>query len=198
MELRFKKIVGADIKGIAEKVAAVRIAVFRAYPYIYDGSLDYELGYLKTYWQSEKAMAFCVYDGEELVGAATCIPLQDETAEVKAPFVANGMDIDSIFYFGESVLLPKYRGEGIGHRFFEARENHAKSTGRFKWASFCSVIRPENHAMRPFGYLPLEEFWTKKGYIKNNLTSIFVWKDMDQTEETEKKMVYWQKELKKD
>jgi predicted amidohydrolase len=71
---------------------------------------------------------------------------------VQAPFVAAGEDIGRICYFGESVLARKYRGQGIGVRFFEGREAHARATG-FAVAAFCAVARPEEHPMRPKDYV---------------------------------------------
>lgn len=195
MNLRYEKVTGASIRDIVDQLAKVRIEVFGAYPYLYEGSLEYEQAYLKTYWQSEGAMVFCVYDGNVLVGVSTCIPLKDETDEVKAPFEAAGLDIDTIYYFGESVLLEKYRGEGIGNRFFEAREEHAKLSGEFKLAYFCAVQRPSDHPLKPEGYRPLDVFWLKKGYKMSTLESKFSWKDINEPEETMKSMLYWFKEL---
>jgi hypothetical protein len=37
-----------------------------------------------------------------------------------------GMDVGRVFYFGESMLLPRCRGRGIGHAFFGHREAHAR------------------------------------------------------------------------
>lgn len=195
MNLRYEKVTGASIRDIVDQLAKVRIEVFEAYPYLYEGSLEYEQAYLKTYWQSEGAMVFCVYDENVLVGASTCIPLKDETDEVRAPFEAAGLDIETIYYFGESVLLEKYRGEGIGNRFFEAREEHAKLSGEFKFAYFCAVQRPSDHPLKPEGYKPLDVFWLKKGYQRSTLESKFSWKDINEPEETIKSMLYWFKEL---
>lgn len=47
-----------------------------------------------------------------MVGAATGVPMADETNEFKGPFVEAGWNPDEIFYFGESALLPEYRGQG--------------------------------------------------------------------------------------
>ena len=59
-----------------------------------------------------------------------------------------GVPLERIFYCAESVLLPEYRGQGIGHRFFEAREDHARALGRTHCA-FCGVVRAADHPARP-------------------------------------------------
>ncbi|WP_394701474.1 GNAT family N-acetyltransferase [uncultured Roseibium sp.] len=86
---------------------------------------------------------------------------------MRRPFEEAGLDPAEVFYFAESVLDPDYRGRGIGHRFFDEREAHARSLG-CSTAAFCAVIRPDDHPMRPEDYSPLDPFWTKRGYRKLN------------------------------
>lgn len=192
MDLRFEKYQGAAIRAVFESLAQLRIRVFRDYPYLYEGTLDYELDYLNIYAQSDRALLFAVYDGEKMVGATTCIPLAEETPEVQEPFLKAGYALSEIFYFGESILLPEYRGLGIGHRFFDEREAHATSFGTYRFTCFCAVDRPQDHPMRPAGYRPLDAFWTQRGYRKeSSLVSQFIWPDLGETEGSAKNMIYW-------
>lgn len=195
-KLTYQSYVGADIADVFEPLAALRIAVFRSFPYLYEGTLQYELEYLKTYADSPKAILFAVYDGDRMVGATTALPLAHETEEVQAPFVAAGYRLEDVFYFGESILLPDYRGLGIGHRFFDEREKHARSFGTFKYTSFCAVQRPAEHPARPTDYQPLDVFWKKRGYTSvPGLVTQFSWPDLGETESTPKTMLFWLKEL---
>jgi GNAT superfamily N-acetyltransferase len=194
--LLFRTKKGGEIASIFDDLANLRITVFRDYPYLYEGSVAYEKEYLKTYAQSERAFLFAVYDGTDLVGATTAIPLVDETAEIRRPFEQTSEDISHIFYFGESILLPAYRGLGLGHRFFDEREAHARSFGTFKTTCFCAVEREENHLARPINYRPNDNFWLKRGYRKqDSLRSIMDWPDIGESVSTPKVMVYWLKEL---
>ena len=194
MSLSYLTKQGAAIESVFDDLAKLRIAVFRDFPYLYEGSLDYEKEYLKTYANSERAFLFAVYDGDKMVGATTCIPLSDETAEVQAPFKDAGLDIDSIFYFGESILLFQYRGLGLGHRFFDEREKHAASFGTYKTTCFCSVERI-NHPAQPADYRPNDAFWIKRGYHKvPELKATMEWPDIGETESTPKTMIFWMKE----
>lgn len=187
---------GAAIASIFDDLAQLRIAVFKAFPYLYEGSIDYEKEYLKVYAESENAFLFAVYDGNKMVGATTCIPLINETYEVQEPFVNAGIELESVFYFGESILLPDYRGLGLGHHFFDEREAHARSFDACKITSFCSVVRTKNHPLRPSDYQPLDKFWTKRGYNKDtSLKSTFEWLDIGEIQPTQKEMVYWTKQL---
>ena len=187
---------GKEIESVFDDLALLRIAVFHDYPYLYEGTVAYEKEYLKIYSNAERSFLFAVYDGEKMVGATTCIPLKDETAEVRKPFEDSNKDINSIFYFGESILLSEYRGSGLGHRFFDEREAHARSFGDYHLTCFCSVDRSENHPKKPADYRPNDVFWTKRGYVKEPLLKCFMeWPDIGETESSSKKMIFWTKSL---
>ena len=193
--LRVVRFGGDQMRGRLDDLARLRIAVFRAFPYLYEGSLDYERRYIARYAQARTGTIAVALDGDEVVGACTALALEEEADHVQAPFRAAGMNTAEIFYFGESVLLPQYRGAGIGLRFFEEREAAAKDFG-FPVCCFCAVARPEDHPLRPAGYVPLDNFWKKRGYEKRpDLVSQFSWKDIGDTTETAKPMIYWMKRL---
>ena len=189
MKLHYNTFKGAGIRAVFDPLARLRIAVFRDFPYLYEGTLEYELEYLNTYADADRALLFAVFDGDRMVGATTCIPLADETEEVQAPFRAARFNLEEVFYFGESILLPEYRGLGLGHRFFDVREAHAASFGAYQLTCFCAVDRPVDHPLRPAGYRPLDTFWTKRGYrLEPGLQTTFSWPDLGETVSTPKIM----------
>lgn len=186
---------GKAIASWLDDLARLRIRVFRDFPYLYDGDLAYEAAYLDRYARNPRSLFVLAFDGETLVGAATGQPLPDEMEAFSAPFVQAGYRIDEVFYYGESVLLPAYRGRGIGKAFLTERERHAAREG-FSLVAFCAVERPEDHPLKPAGYTPLHGFWRAQGYERRpDLTTSFRWKDLDQAEETDKPMVFWLKSL---
>ncbi len=192
--MEFKIFIGSDINHIIEPLAALRINIFNDFPYLYAGDLNYESKYLETYIKSDKGFVFTIVENGKMIGATTCIPLKDETQEVKDPFLMNDYDIEKIFYFGESLLYPEYRGRGIGHLFFDEREKYAKSFNQYKYSTFCAVQRPFDHPMKPNNYRTLDEFWTKRGYRKEaSLKTEFIWKDIEEPEATPKLMQFWLK-----
>ena len=148
-----------------DDLARLRIEVFRAWPYLYKGTLDYERQYLPRYAEARTGTLIVAEDGGKIVGASTALGLDEEEDFVQAPFVAAGMDMTRIFYFGESVLLPAYRGQGMGVRFFEEREAAARGHG-YATCVFCAVVRPDDHPARPKDYVPLDEFWRHRGYAE--------------------------------
>ena len=130
---------GPQIAPHIDDLARLRIAVFREFPYLYDGTLDYEAEYLATYVRSADSLCVLVRDEGRVVGASTALPLMDETEEFQQPFIDGGWDPARVFYLAESVVLPAWRGRGLGVRFFVEREAHAQRLGRFDWCAFCAV-----------------------------------------------------------
>ncbi len=189
--------IGHAVKPYINDLAKLRINVFREYPYLYDGSLEYEERYLKSYTDSAESLAVIVFHKDKIVGASTGVPLEQAMEEFQTPFIKNGYDPRRIFYFGESVLLKEFRGSGIGVRFFEEREKYADKLGRFDYTAFCAVERPDDHPRKPPKYIPLDRFWEKRGYRKHpEMKTTFSWRELDESEESPKPMVFWMKSLK--
>lgn len=196
MSLRVEPLTGADLARGLPAVARLRMAVFRAWPYLYDGTLDYEEKYLAEFARADGGVIVAACEDGEIVGCATGAPLDQVEAQFAAPLRARGHDVARIFYCGESVLLPAYRGRGLGHAFFDHREAQARGLGRFTHTTFCAVIRPADHPLKPRDYMPLDAFWTKRGYDKvAGLVGHLSWKDVDQPVETPKSMQFWMKRL---
>ncbi|MDH1338006.1 GNAT family N-acetyltransferase [Ectopseudomonas oleovorans] len=194
MDIRLLR--GAEIEPHIDDLARLRIQVFREFPYLYDGNLDYEAEYLATYVRSADSLCVLVRDEGRVVGASTALPLADETEEFQQPFIAAGWNPARIFYCAESVVLPAWRGRGLGVRFFVEREVHARKLGGFDWCAFCAVQRPVDHPRRPADYQPLDAFWARRGYRHHpELRTYYHWRDLDEAEESAKPMSFWLKEL---
>ncbi len=193
--LRIEDLSGPALIARLDDLAQLRIQVFRAWPYLYEGDVNYERGYLKRYAEAKTGYIAVAYDGDKAVGAATALALAEEADYVRAPFIKAGMDIAPIYYFGESVLLPGYRGQGVGVEFFRRREAAARRNGKTV-CCFCGVQRPADHPLKPADYVPLDDFWRKRGYHQRpDLRAGFSWKDIGDDAATEKPMIYWMREL---
>lgn len=193
--LTLEVVQGEALRGHLDDLAQLRLTVFREYPYLYEGSLMEEASYLRPYLEAPEVQLILVRDAGLVVGMSTAVPLIHETAEVQAPFLRHGWSIKSICYFGESVLLPAYRGHGLGHQFFALRESYARNLG-LTTAAFCAVVRPKDHPDRPANYRALDAFWCRSGYAPQpGLTTTYTWKELGELTASAKPMQFWTKSL---
>lgn len=197
MSLRLETLTpGPDLDRLLDPLADLRIEIFRDWPYLYDGSRDYEARYLAKLAAADGAVLVAAFDGDILVGASTGLPLAAEHAEFTEPFAGTGLPLDRLYYGAETILSRPYRGRGLYRRFFERRESHAMALGGFEHLVFCGVVRPDDHPMKPADALPLDPVWARLGYARlDGVVAHFAWKDLDQGEETAKPMQFWSRAL---
>lgn len=192
---RIEHITGRAIEGYLGALADLRIAVFQEYPYLYLGDHEYERRYLASYAASDAGLIVLAVDGDRVVGASTALPLQQHSDDVVPPLEAAGYPAAAVYYFGESVLEPAYRGQGLGGAFFEHREARARELG-YRVAAFCAVERPADHPRRPPGYRGHDALWARHGFVRRpDIVASFSWRDLDEPAETAKPMTFWIKEL---
>jgi GNAT superfamily N-acetyltransferase len=210
MTLRVQRFLGCQSEPYLRALARLRIEVFREWPYLYDGSFEYEAKYLRCYLDERAMIAVAFDDATEhrrsdadadgddamrVTGASTALPLTAHSDVQLSGLDSLGIDPEDVYYFGESVLLRPYRGHGIGHRFFDERETQARAFG-FGWAAFCAVERPPSHPMRPKDDVPHDAFWSRRGYVRHpELRTELSWQDVGDDHETAKPMVFWLKRL---
>ncbi len=196
MSMEVKSLFGEEIKTVLSDLARLRIIVFRDWPYLYDGTIEYEEKYLAKLAAAKDAVCVIARDGDQIVGASTGAPMVEHADEFAEPFQKAGYDISKIFYCGESVLLKSHRGHGFGNAFFDHREAQANRLGGFTHSTFCRVVRPDDHPLKPADYRPLDPFWKKRGYEPvEGIVATYAWKDIDQPDETEHPMQFWMKAL---
>ncbi|RIH83233.1 Acetyltransferase (GNAT) family protein [Calidithermus terrae] len=196
--LKVQVLSGSEAEGFIPELARLRIEVFREFPYLYAGSLEYERRYLEKFLRLPESALVVVQDAGRVVGASTALPLAQAEAEFQEPFQKAGLEPAAWYYFGESVLERDYRGRGLGAEFFKQREARARALG-YANTTFCAVVRPENHPLRPPDYRPLDAFWERQGYRKRpDLLAHFSWQDLDEAQDSPKPMVFWVKGLEGD
>ncbi|MEM8632995.1 MAG: GNAT family N-acetyltransferase [Pseudomonadota bacterium] len=186
---------GADIVPWLDDFAALRIRVFREWPYLYDGDLDYERRYAQSYVSSENAVIAAVIDGGRMVGASTGLPIEDHEDGFASSFENRPEKPEELYYCAESVLDAAYRGQGFGNWFFDVREAEARRLQR-RYSTFCAVLRDPAHPMRPKAARALAPFWRKRGYRElPDVETRFPWTDLGEEAETDKVLRFWIKDL---
>lgn len=198
MSWKLLELSGPELGRYIAELARLRSKVFREFPYLYEGDETYEREYLSTYLNSPRAfVALCQSEGK-IVGATTALPLMDGEAAFQKPFREQGYDLSTIMYYGESVLLQEFRGQGVGKAFMEARERAALSHPQITHATFCAVVRDPKDARRPASYRPLDDFWRSQGFAPlPGVTTTYKWEEIDGAGERENRMQFWYKDLKR-
>jgi GNAT superfamily N-acetyltransferase len=185
---------GKAAKQYFPQIADIRINLFREYPYLYDGSYEYEREYLDTYFESPKSKILLVLEGDKVVGFSNSIPLSEELEEIQAPFIQQGEDLGAYLYIGEVMLYPKYRGKGLLRKFLDYHHARAKQLG-YSQLTFMTVNRDDNHPSRPQHYQPLEPLWEHFGYKREKDMQITLpWKQIDTHKEESNYLAIWVKQ----
>lgn len=193
--LDVRRFTGSAVLPYLDDLARLRMTVFRDWPYLYDGDLDYERDYLAAYAASPRSVFALAMDNGVVVGAATGIPLAEDAPAFQRPFRERGIDVASVFYFGESVLLHDYRGRGIGRGFFNHREAHARELGGFSLTAFAAVDRDENDLRRPPDHRGNEPFWERRGYVRQpGMTMRLAWNELARGE-IDHVLTFWTRAL---
>jgi GNAT superfamily N-acetyltransferase len=195
--LRIETLPAHRVAPLLPALSRLRMAVFRDWPYLYDGTAEEEADYLAPFIRSPSAALVVAFDGDDPVGCSTCLKLDEADPGIAAPFAAMGLDPADQFYFGESVLLPQFRGRGAGVAFFTAREAHARAASSCTWATFCAVRRPDSHPLKPHDAATLHEFWRHRGYAPvPGLSCTMRWRQVDTKGEVENTLDFWRRPLR--
>ncbi len=193
--IRIRTFTGAAITEACSAFQHLHVEVFRDWPYLYEGDPAAQ-AYISDYMRASRAALFLASSGGQPVGAATCLPLEDESANVQAPFRGRGWDVRRFFYFGEGVVLSAWRGKGLGVRFFALRESHARAVSTADYAVFCSVRRPADHPRRPAQPHTNDAFWRRRGYVPMpGVSCVMSWPDVGDADRSEHTLDFWIKSL---
>ena len=197
MSFEYLSLHGKEIQNYFLEIANLRIEVFKEFPYLYEGRIEYEQDYLKRYIQASNSLICLVKNGDQIIGMTSAISLNDEDPDIKEQYMKLGFNPQTTCYFGESIIKFKYRGQGIGKKFFEIREDFSNhKIKNLEFTTFCAVKREIDHTLRPRDYFDLAPFWSKLGYQKTDQSIQLKWKDIDKSAEDYKSLTVWKKSFK--
>lgn len=176
-DIVIKSFKGRDISPHVDAIARFRISGFRSFPYLYEGSPEYEKEYLACYEREPDALLVCAYADGVLCGVATSLPLcsgSDIVAGAESLFRTHGRRPESFYYYAEIIVDPVMRGHGIARKIYAVRERHAHSLGL---PNLCLAVvqREENHPLRPKTYVSPERIWKREGFVRTDMTFTYEW-----------------------
>ena len=195
-ELTMKTFTGHAIKPYLHCLARLSAEIFKEYPFLCDLLPEAEIELLKKYPCSEEAIAVLLFEGSEVVGAATGIPLVEDLDLLQKPFKQKGLDPQRFYHFGEALLLKPYRGRGVGHHFYQIREEHARKLNKYDYACLYFRDRHEDDPLKPLDYYPLDDFWRKRGFIHHKDLKVKQrWKVLGEDIDSDNECSFWVKKL---
>lgn len=195
-DIRVERLASAALADRLEELAALRLTVLGEFPYLYSGSAAYEERYLSGLGSLPGGLILAAFDRGRMVAAVTGAPLDQELDALRDPFAHAAHDPRSIFYFGEVVVLPSYRGRGVGTALLEAGEAHIRQGNRFASVAFGEIVRSTDHPRRPKTYRTPDSAWRRLGYRPEpEIGGTLSWCDACDRQETAKPLRFWVKSL---
>lgn len=180
---------GEKIRDVIDELGNFRITIFKEYPYLYDGDLDYERKYLSRYSSISDSILLLVRDKEGILGASTGIPIVNDEPEFTEPF--KDKNIGEIFYIGELMIRKDNRSKGIGTLLLKNMLDLINKN-QFKTVCLYTVDRGNSHPLKPDFYQSPDSLWRKFGFEKHSSHIVyFSWRDLGNVAETEKPMNVW-------
>lgn len=196
--IRMQVLQGEMINSHVKDITGLSLIIYREYPYLYEGTEEEYLPLIQHYAQSDNGIACLLFDNEKPIGVAIGMPMNAMRESYKKPILNSSekIDIDSIFYLGEFLLLKGYRGKGLGKQMYIEFERLVKAKENFKTICFCKIFESDNHHLMPTNYKSLNDFWTKLGFKQQeNLSFSVFWRNVFEVEDSPHKLVYWMKSL---
>jgi len=194
--VNFQIVTGQQLQQHIDAIAALRISIFKEYPYLYDGDMQSEMDYLKSYSKSKNSILIIVKDQGNIVGALTGIPLAEADEMFLTPFAKNQLPIHHIFYLGEILLSKEYRGKGIGYQMYRMFEDLVRQKKQYQKIAIAEVIRNQHDPRKPKNYISVHKLWERLGYIEHpEMVMQFSYKEVDSSGKIPHSFVFSFKDL---
>jgi hypothetical protein len=171
------KLTGSELTDWTDELARLRIDAFREFPYLYEGSMDYERNYLKAYGTHQNALLLVLMQDNIICGMSSGMPLNTDSeivATLRMAMCAQDYPVGDFFYFSETILTTAFQSQGWYSKLTKRRAAIVTSWG-FHWGCFLTVHREADHPLRPPDYQgPFNKF-EHLGYKRTPLTITYEW-----------------------
>jgi len=194
--MEFQVVTGHQFTQHINAIAHLRIAIFKEYPYLYDGKLADEATYLKSYAASKNTLLIIAKDQGKIVGAITGIPLAETDEIFRMPFEKYHFSVHSIFYLGEILLFKEYRGKGVGYKMYKMLEDLVRKNKQYEKIAIAEVLRDENDPRKPHNYVSVHKLWERLGFIEHpELIVQIPYKEIDSEKKVPHSLIFSFKDL---
>lgn len=181
--LSMEVIKGKEIEKYAKYIASLRLMMFKEFPYLYLGTLEHEAKYLSFYSDSPDATLILAKQDDCIVGLLTGMPMTQickHITDFKKILDENNRTLESAYYYGEALVLPAYRGQGILTKMFQEQENIIKKMN-YNQAYGITSVRDKDDVRRPENYRDTDTLWKHLGLIKTNMVYGGEWPTLTKT-----------------
>lgn len=191
---------GEELPSFVDLLMEWRLSYFREFPYLYEGSREYEERYLSGFVSHHESILVVARE-DKVCGLLSALPLLSEfeiAAEVDSLCAALNVPASEVFYIGEVVVDKECRGTGVARRLIAEAERHAVSHS-YRACCLLSVVREEDHPLRPQNYRSSDDVWRKLGYVRSSVITQFEWPTIQsdgKVRNMSNDMRYWVKQLK--
>jgi len=186
---------GAEIEPFIPQIGALRIGMFREFPYLYEGNLESEIAYLQ-HLTSQQAETLLLFKDNAIVGFMNAMPLANAEEAVQKPFIEAGHTLSDYCYVGELMVLPAYRTAQLINTCCAHYEQYAR-THKYTFAIFITIDRPDNHPAKPSGYRPLEPLWRRLGFeLIPDMKIESDWQQVDTQKREQNTLSLWRKRIR--
>lgn len=194
-------LIGPEAKKYVTDIANIRIQVFKEFPYLYAGTLEYEQEYSDYFSKDERAILIAAMQDERIIGFITGMPLSLEnplTKDVAQKLLAKGLtDISHYYYLGEAIVLAEYRKPLLIYNLFKKFKEETKNF-TYQKIGILTVIRDKNHPLRPAGYRSIESILKYFKFHPTDIIIDFEWPTFQASGEIENAanpMLFWEHEV---
>lgn len=168
---------GSRFIELSDIVARLRLDFFKEFPYLYRGDIESEKKYLEAYLADERSMIVVAKIDNELAGVFTGLPLVSNAeivSDVKDLVVKNGDNPADYYYYGDILILPKYRQLGLTRKMFAAQDKMAQ-LWKYKYVCALTVVRSASHPLAPASYKSYDKIWNHLGLLKTGMRITHHW-----------------------
>lgn len=200
MNVAIEILTGKDVQKYIVLLSRLRVNNFKEYPYLYEGSVEYEKQCMQGYISCPRCVFTIAKVDGKIAGVLTGIPLVSDSSigtEAEKIFKLNNLNPSEYYYYGEIFVLKKFRNLAVVASLFTAQNSKAKDLG-YKYAVMLTVVRQENHPLKPKKYKSLDQLWARAGFSKMDLTINCRWPTIrpdGSIEDINNLLEFWMKKL---